>query len=156
MSLQFVSHPSVSKMLINGDTIVKNNLLKIVSIIAASASTILIGLNKPANAAPSSYQQTCNNIVIFGNQISAYCRKINGQYQKTSLTLKGIENIDGVLQVTNPTNVSNYQLTCSAIKISGDVINATCKKKDGTPNPTTITLNGIENIDGTLKYTSAP
>jgi CVNH domain len=143
-------------MLINGDKIMNGNLFKIVSIVAAEVATICVGLHSPASAAPSSYQQTCNNIVISGNRISASCRKINGKYRQTSLVLKGIENIDGTLQVTDATKVSNYQLSCSAIKISGDVINANCKKKNGAPNPTSITLNGIENIDGILKYTSAP
>jgi hypothetical protein len=88
--------------------------------------------------------------------LSANCRRINGSFNRTSLVLQGIENIDGTLRVTNPAQVSNYQLSCDRLGIQGNVLQAICKRRDGTPNRTSLVLNGIENINGILKYTSTP
>jgi hypothetical protein len=143
-------------MLINADKIMKGNLQRLISIIAIPALTVCVGLNHPASAKPSSYQITCNSITISGNRISASCRQINGLYNNTSLVLLGIENINGVLRVTDPSKVSNYQLTCSKIRIRGDMIKATCLTRNQLPHKTSLTLQGIENIDGVLKYTATP
>lgn len=42
----------------------KLQLLGILTVLSTSA---FIGINRPVNATPSSYQQTCNNIAIAGN-----------------------------------------------------------------------------------------
>ncbi|MEH2468018.1 CVNH domain-containing protein [Nostoc sp.] len=64
-----------------------------------------------------------------------------------------IENIDGELKVTDPNKPSSFDQSSTEISINGDVLSATCKKRDGSPNKSSIILNGIENIDGELKYT---
>ncbi|MEM7725429.1 MAG: hypothetical protein AAF208_03540 [Cyanobacteria bacterium P01_A01_bin.45] len=48
----------------------------------------------------SSYQRSCKNISVNGNRLSALCRTRRGSYRNTSLTILGIENINGVLQYT--------------------------------------------------------
>ncbi|KAF3888592.1 MULTISPECIES: mannose-binding lectin [Nostocales] len=126
------------------------------SVIALLATSTLVGINSPANATPSSYQKTCNNILVSGNVLSANCRRINGTFKQTSIVLRGIENINGTFKVTNPEQVSNYQLTCEQIGIRGNVLTASCKKRNGTLKQTSTVLQGIENIDGVLKYTSNP
>ncbi len=131
----------------------KLQLLGILTVLSTSA---FIGINRPVNAAPSSYQQTCNNIAIAGNVLSANCRRINGSFRRSSIVLQGIENIDGNLTVTNPTRVSNYQQSCNNIRIQGNVLQANCRTRNGRLNRTSLVLNGIENIDGILKYTSTP
>ncbi|MBD2361991.1 hypothetical protein H6G36_12480 [Anabaena minutissima FACHB-250] len=126
--------------------------LSLFGAIALSVTATLMSMNKSANAAPSTYQQTCNNIGISGNRLSANCRKINGTLNRTSIILRGIENIDGTLRVTNPNQVSNYQQSCDRISVRGNVLQAVCRTRDGRLNRTSIVLNNIENIDGVLKY----
>ncbi len=101
----------------------------------------------------SSYQQSCTEISVNGNVLSATCKKRDGSPNKTSLVLLGIENIDGELKVTDPKKPSSFDKSSSEISINGDVLSATCKKRDGSPNKSSIVLNGLENIDGELKYT---
>ncbi|WP_375471021.1 LamG-like jellyroll fold domain-containing protein [uncultured Nostoc sp.] len=100
-----------------------------------------------------SYQETCTDISVNGNVLSATCKRADGSLNKTSIVLKGIENIDGELKVTDPNKASSYQETCTEISIQGNVLSATCKRADGSPNKTSIVLDGIENIDGNLTYT---
>ncbi|MBD2604818.1 hypothetical protein H6G81_09840 [Scytonema hofmannii FACHB-248] len=131
----------------------KTNFVGIIGLLFTCTS---LGIIPRADAAPSSYQKTCSQISIAGNQLSAICKTRNGSLNQTSLTLRGIENIDGNLKVTNPNKVSSYQNSCPEIGINGRRINATCKRRDGSLKRTSIVLNGIENIDGFLKYTSSP
>jgi uncharacterized protein (UPF0333 family) len=131
-------------------------LKRLIAFLAVILLGFGISINEPANAAVSNYQLTCTNIAISGNVLSAYCRRINGSYDQSSLTLLGIENIDGVLEVTSANQVSNYELTCPNIGINGNVLTATCRRRDQSLNTSSLVLNGIENIDGVLKYTSSP
>ncbi|MEH1872924.1 LamG-like jellyroll fold domain-containing protein [Nostoc sp.] len=101
----------------------------------------------------STYQQSCTKISVKGNVLSATCKKGDGSSNKTSIVLMGIENIDGELKVTDPNKPSSYQETCTEISIKGNVLSATCKRADGSPNKTSIVLDGIENADGNLTYT---
>ena len=55
------------------------------------------GTLKTTGTGASSYQLTCQNIGIVGDILSATCRRINGSLQLSSLTLRGIANINGVL-----------------------------------------------------------
>ncbi|MEH2391945.1 MAG: CVNH domain-containing protein [Nostoc sp.] len=143
----------------NGTKIMKQNLQKLIGVIGVLVSTSFVDINNPANAAPSTFQQSCNNITISGNILMANCSRINGSFNQSSLVLLGIENIDGTLKVTNPRKVSNYQLSCDNIGFNGfngNLLKATCKRRSGIANNTSLVLNGIENINGFLKYTSAP
>lgn len=101
----------------------------------------------------SSYQKTCTEISVNGNELSATCEKRNKSPSQTSITLMGIENIDGELKVTDPDKPSSFHLSCTEISIDGDVLSANCERIDGSLNKTSIVLNGLENIDGELKYT---
>ncbi|MCC5669244.1 cyanobactin biosynthesis PatC/TenC/TruC family protein [Nostoc sp. CHAB 5784] len=101
----------------------------------------------------STYQQSCTDISIQGNVLSATCRKSDGSLNNTSIVLKGIENIDGELKLTDPNKPSSYQETCTEISIQGNILSATCKRADGSPNKSSIVLDGIENADGNLRYT---
>lgn len=131
----------------------KRNILGVIGLLFIS---VTVGINTPAHAAPSSYQKTCSDISINGNQLSATCQTRNGASRQTSIVIRGIENINGNLQVTNPNQVSSYQKTCSNIDINGRQIKATCQTRNGRSKQTSIVLRGIENIDGYLKYTSSP
>jgi hypothetical protein len=136
-------HSTLTKVLLTSSLVVVPNLYFIFSANRAQAEA-------------SSYQNSCNGISISGNLLSANCRDRNGQFRQSSLRLKGIENINGALTVTSSDRVSNFQLSCNSIFIRRNVLSATCKKMNGNLEQTSITLNGIENINGALMYTSDP
>lgn len=101
----------------------------------------------------SSYQLTCQDITIDGSVLSAVCQRRDGSWNETSLVLMGIENIDGVLTVTDPNLEASFHLSSQNISVYGDVLSAECRTRDGDWVPSEITLNGIENIDGVLTHT---
>jgi hypothetical protein len=109
-----------------------------------------------AVAAPSSYQQTCSDISIQDNVLSALCKKRDQSPNNTAITLKGIENIDGTLKVVDPRKIANFNLSCTDTSVAGAELSSECRKKNGSFVPTRASINGIENIDGVLKYTSKP
>jgi hypothetical protein len=45
----------------------------------------------------STFNQTCTDISINGDQLSATCRTTSGENQRSSVTLRGIHNNDGNL-----------------------------------------------------------
>jgi CVNH domain len=133
-------------------------LAKLVNAIAVFIfvfSITLIGSSLSAVAAPSSYQQTCTDISISANVLSGNCRKINGLFNKTSIALKGIENIDGTLRVLDPNKSANFNLTCEGTAVYADQLSSSCRTRDQRLVSTKTRINGIENIDGVLKYTSS-
>lgn len=115
-----------------------------------------MAVSLPAVAALSSYQLTCTDISISGNVLLGNCRKINGLFNKTSIALKGIENIDGTLKVLDPSKTANFNLTCQGTTVNGDQLSSSCRTRDQRLVSTKTSINGIENIDGVLKYTSSP
>jgi CVNH domain len=116
------------------------------------------GSTSEVDIGTSTFQKTCNNISISGNILSANCRRSNGEFIQSYVILKGIENINGLLTLTltNPDRDSNYHLSCTNISMDRNLLSATCKTANQMPNKTAIPLNGIENIDGILKYTGSP
>ncbi|MDF5718721.1 MAG: CVNH domain-containing protein [Rhizonema sp. NSF051] len=130
--------------------------LNLLSVIGFLATSTFVGMNNPANAAPSSYQNSCRNISISGDVLSADCYRVDHSLNNTSIELRGIENINGTLRETDFSKSSSYQLTCSNIHIHGNILKAICSKRDASLTRTSIALDGIENINGVLKYTSNP
>lgn len=53
---------------------------------------VFIGLNKA-----SSYPRSCNNISIAGDTLSATCRRRNGSFRDTAISIPGIKNNNGNL-----------------------------------------------------------
>ena len=131
----------------------KRNLFCLVSFLLTCTC---VGVTKPASAHLSTYQESCNNISISGNVLSANCTSLTGQSRRTSIELKGIENINGKLKITDINKPSNYQDSCTNISINGNKLSARCSKLNGRSRRTSIVLNGIENINGILEYTSSP
>jgi CVNH domain len=132
---------------------------KWISAIAAllfAFSVAIIASPLTAAAAPSSYQLTCSNIALKDNVLIATCRRRDQSLNSTSITLKGIENIDGTLKVLNPQKTANFNLTCAGTSIVGAEISSKCRTINGRFLSTSTTINGIENIDGRLTYTSNP
>jgi uncharacterized protein len=122
-----------------------------------NALKVAIGGSRPAPApgggsqSASTFQNSCSDISVSGATLRANCRRINGSYDATSIALRGIENIDGTLMVTG-SGASSFQNTCQNISISGAVLSAMCKRRDGSWLTTRLALPGIANIDGALQY----
>ncbi len=55
--------------------------------------------------------------------------------------------------INSPANArpSSYQKTCNHISVSGNILSANCRQANGTVKRTSIVLQEIENINGTLK-----
>jgi hypothetical protein len=107
----------------------------------------------PANAqTPSNYQSSCNRISISGATLLATCRRVDGSFNRTSVVLQGIENVDGQLQFTQPGQPASYPESCQHIRIIGSTLTATCRLTDGSYQRSSINVPGISNVDGNLQY----
>jgi hypothetical protein len=47
---------------------------------------------------PSSFQNSCARIGVAGSTLFADCRRIDGSFNRTSIAIPGIANINGVLR----------------------------------------------------------
>jgi hypothetical protein len=102
---------------------------------------------------PSSFQRSCDNISIIGNNLSAECKTIAQKKISTTISVPGIRNINGNLTFVGFNNPSNFQDSneCKNIFINDkNMISGNCRKNDGTYKFTSIPLPGIHNYDGTL------
>ena len=126
------------------------------AVLAFAFGVWTMGICLPAAAAPSSYHKTCRNISIERNVLSALCKKGNGSELRTSISLRGIENIDGTLRVRDPNKSANFYLTCIDTRVYDKLLTSVCKKGNGQYQSTRISINGIANLDGVLNYTSDP
>ena len=109
----------------------------------------------PAFAA-STFQNTCSQIhfAYSGNNatLSAVCLRANGTANQTSLTLQGISNQNGKL--VQGSGASTFQQSCGNIVIDVDgpyvTLTALCRTTGGASNPTSLSLDNINNNNGNL------
>ncbi|MEH1815209.1 MAG: CVNH domain-containing protein [Nostoc sp.] len=131
----------------------KSPRLITLAVCSAMLTTIPIDAAFARPSSSSTYQNSCRNIGVSGDILTASCRRRNGTFNLTSIRIRGIENIDGKLRYTGrSTAPSTYQYSCPSIGVAGATLSASCRKINGTFNPTSIRIRGIENIDGILKY----
>ena len=127
--------------------------LMTLAVCSAMLATIPINAAFADPSSPSSYQNSCRDISVVGATLTASCRRRNGTYNPTSILIRGIENIDGYLSYSGDlTARSSYQNSCDKIRVSGTSLSASCRKRSGIFNPTSILIRGIDNIDGNLRY----
>ena len=100
----------------------------------------------------SSYQLSCRHIGAAGATLYADCRRIDGSFNRTSIAIRGMENINGVLQFNGMGYASTFQNSCSGIGVAGSTLFANCRRMDGGFNRTSIAIPGIANINGDLRY----
>lgn len=70
----------------------KNTSIRIRGIANSNGNLVSVGLNKG-----SSYPSSCNRISIAGDTLSASCRRRNGSFNKTAISVRGIKNNNGNL-----------------------------------------------------------
>ena len=104
--------------------------------LAGAAVLALYSITPAIAGAPAgSYQQTCTNITMNGETLSASCKTFSGSVKSTSLPFADscvgvISNVDGNLACTGPTG--SYARTCKSATVSGVTISASCQKVDGS------------------------
>lgn len=139
-------------------------------ILSALAAALLVGITGTTGVAqtsglpPGNYQQTCRDIRDNGSQLNASCENKSGQWVTTSLDYRNcqgsIVNENGQLRCATSGSQAgvpqgSYQQTCRNIRNNGPQLNASCQKKDGTWQNTSLdtrSCNGdIMNDDGQLR-----
>lgn len=110
--------------------------------------------------ATSTFQNTCSNIkfTYVSNMatLKATCLTRDGTANKTTLAIKGIGNKNGNL-VMESMGASTFQKSCGNIQITAVdpknvTLSAFCRTMGGNSKKTSISLDGIENNDGSLMY----
>jgi len=115
------------------------------------------------NLPRGSYRETCRDIRVRGDSLSARCQTINGGWNRTGLNDIGrcigeIVNDDGNLRCgRRPWQArGSFVETCSPIYVNGDTLRARCQTRDGRwvwtgLNDADACREGIVNIDGQLR-----
>jgi hypothetical protein len=129
---------------------------------------------------PGSYQETCREIRMNGNQLQARCQKRDGEWRSTSLDARGCQreiiNDNGYLRCAefnapgygHPSfpgghpgwgggiPPGDYRRTCQNVRISGQRLEATCQTTNGGWHNTSLNNfercgDKISNVDGSLR-----
>jgi hypothetical protein len=104
---------------------------------------------------PSTYQETCENISVSADILSAECETLGGDTRRSSIKIRGIENEEGILSYLDDLSAaSTYQLTCDSFGVGdfGDLLLASCRDSNGKSHDSVIVILGIDNVDGRLTY----
>ncbi len=133
-------------------SIKKKILLSLGAMIIGSSAVLAI--NSPAAASNadggSTFQHSCRNIGISGNVLRASCRKRNGRFRRSAITLRGIHNKNGIL--VRGSRIASFHRSCKNIKVSRNLLAATCRTKNGRLIKTAIFIDNIANQNGRLRY----
>jgi hypothetical protein len=122
-----------------------------------ASACVLAGLAASPAFAANTFQNTCSEIrfAYKGSEatLQAVCLKQDGSPNATSLVLQGISNQNGKL--TQGTGPSTFQKSCGNIQIlvsngPNATLSALCRDTSGGSQPTSLSLNGIANNNGTL------
>jgi hypothetical protein len=103
----------------------------------------------------STFQESCTNISVNGNILSAECQRENGRMRRTSIEIRGIHNRDGNLEyLKNSRDASTFQDSCRNVRVDErGRLTARCERMDGSFSRTSIMIRGIHNNNGRLEYT---
>lgn len=117
---------------------------------------------KPKKQPPKgTYQNSCKNIRVDGNQLKAKCEKRNGSWNSTKINYKkckgDISNNNGELSCNGGGSKipkGSYRDTCRDSYVEGGRLYSQCKKKNGSWNKTSINYKNcnkdIKNDNGKL------
>jgi hypothetical protein len=106
-----------------------------------------------ASSQNASFQDSCQNISVNGNTLSARCRTERGNYVSTSIEIRGITNVNGNLEyLRDGRGRSTFQDSCTDIRVGGATLTAQCRREDNSYSNTSIFLRGIINDNGRLQY----
>lgn len=122
-------------------------LKKIVSVLFTMLAALAFQSAAQAGNPPGSYQETCSNIVVSGETLSATCKTFSGQSNKTELPFAttcvgNISNVNGVLVCTGATG--SFARTCRDASIANAKLTANCQKIDGSWMVSSTTYSGFQ------------
>lgn len=112
---------------------------------------------------PGTYQQTCKNIGMRGDDLVARCRDARGHWRNAALDRPDacwgdISNNNGhlVCDRNGSLPAGSYSQTCRDVRVRWNVLLARCQDRDGGWRDTSLEAFGrcngrIENIDGQLR-----
>ncbi len=89
---------------------------------------------------PGSYKETCNDIRVFGDILSARCQTSDGKWRNSRLDFRHcyneITNQNGRLTCGRRHHHSylprgSYKETCRNLSMQGDVLQANCQRRNG-------------------------
>lgn len=126
-----------------------------------------VGHAQTGGLPPGDYQQTCRDIRSNGNRIDASCQRSDGSWANTWIDTSScgggsIVNDNGSLRCASGSTAQGgvpsgtYQQSCRDIRGDGNTLSASCQKKDGSWNNTSLShyndcRGQIENDDGNLR-----
>jgi hypothetical protein len=68
------------------------------------------------------------------------------------VSMVSVAMLVGTMSVMAEMPASSYQKTCKDVKVEGNMLKASCEKMDKKWMNTSITINGLANLDGVLTY----
>jgi hypothetical protein len=144
-----VVSPGLSGQLtVRSDDFVSQNDLAF-AIKPGSLENSLFGLQNRS----STFQDSCNNVRVNGDTLTAQCERENGRFRTSSIRIRGIHNNDGRLEyLKNSRGESTFQDSCRNARVEGDRLTARCQRTDGSYERSAIRIRGINNDNGRLVY----
>jgi CVNH domain len=118
-----------------------------------------------ANVPAGSYRQSCTSCVASGGDLTASCKKMNGQPNNTTLykfqsCRSGIENMDGYLTCARGDGAlpnGSYKASCRNLNVEKNTLYATCRNVNGEWKEASLPLGycnyEIYNTNGALACT---
>lgn len=103
-----------------------------------------------ARADEGDFAASCRRLTVYGADLSASCRRVDGSWTWSWIDLsRYVANDDGELVERED---GRFDESCDDVWVSDDgVLEAQCRDRDGDSKFTAIDLNGfIANYDGTL------
>ncbi|MDR1910964.1 MAG: CVNH domain-containing protein [Helicobacteraceae bacterium] len=125
-------------------------------VVVAIASLLCAGTLMAANPA-GSYTQTCSNIKLNGENLSADCKRMNGSNNHSTLEFAtscvgNVSNVDGHLVCTGP--IGSFARTCRNTRVEGNIVYSNCQRISGSWKDTQSSFSGFQhpltNCDGNL------
>lgn len=120
--------------------------------IAVVSVLSLATTNEFVQALSNSYYQSCDAEQIGEDYLKAHCRTKGGGFERASIKLRGIHNIDGRLVQNILRADSSFQDSCKNTSIDKGLLQASCKNSRGGDVRSSIRLEEISNNDGNLVY----
>ena len=155
MSIEYLS---INKRLEERIVIRHSFNIKGVSTFIAAAAMLTASVSVFAdNLPPGSYKQTCSDIALSGETLTATCTRFDGSRKKTELPFATscvgmISNVDGNLACTGA--VGSFYRTCRNIRIQDHKLHASCERINGSWMDSSTDFSGyqhpVTNCDGRL------
>ena len=146
------------EVLASFSTALLTTLLMQVSAVAADCGA-------DANVPAGSYRQSCVSCAVSGGDLTASCKKINSQYNNSTLyryqsCRSGIENMDGYLTCSKGDSAlpnGTYKASCRNLNVEKNTLYASCRNVNGDWKEASLPLGNcnyeIYNTNGVLACT---